>query len=196
MRGGAPSLRLVSLLLGSRAVRPLSLFVLPLLTCLLACSSGGSSDPTRGSSSSGSSGSGATGGSSNNGGSGSGSTASSSDPAQACVDSINAYRKAVGLPAYARWNGAETCVDGQAQSDSEANQAHSAFTKCGEWAQNECPGWPGPAGSMIGDCLKAMWAEGPGGGHYDNMTSKSYTKVACGFYTLSDGSVWATQDFQ
>ncbi|HEY2512922.1 MAG TPA: CAP domain-containing protein [Polyangiaceae bacterium] len=176
-------------------MRTLPLFLLPLLTCL-ACSS---SDPGSGSGSgSGSKGSGTSGGSSTtSGGANSGGGAnSSSDPAQACVDAVNAYRATVGLPAYARWNAEETCVDGQAQSDSEANQAHSAFTQCGEWAQNECPGWPGPSGSMIGDCLKAMWAEGPGGGHYDNMTSKSYTKVACGFYTLSDGSVWATQDFK
>ena len=33
-------------------------------------------------------------------------------------------------------------------------------------------------------------------GHYINMSSTQYTQVACGFYTLSDGQVWATQDFQ
>ncbi len=67
---------------------------------------------------------------------------------------------------------------------------------CGEFAQNECPGWPGPPGTMIPQCLSAMWMEGPGGGHYDNMSSKQYTQVSCGFYTLPDGKVWAVQNFK
>lgn len=80
-------------------------------------------------------------------------------------------------------------------------QAHSAFGQCGEFAQNECPGWPGPPGSMIGNCLQMMWNEGPGAfnqghGHYINMSSTQYTKVACGFHVLANGKVWATQDFQ
>jgi hypothetical protein len=42
--------------------------------------------------------------------------------------------------------------------------------------------------------------EGPGSdfsthGHYINMTSTSYTMVACGFYA-GGGGVWATQDFR
>jgi hypothetical protein len=46
---------------------------------------------------------------------------------------------------------------------------------------------------MIQPCLQQMWHEGPGPfnqghGHYDNMSSTQYTMVACGFYTLSDGS--------
>jgi hypothetical protein len=40
-----------------------------------------------------------------------------------------------------------------------------------------------------------MWAEGPGGGHYDNMTNPKYTQVACGFQ--SDGSsTWSVQSFR
>ena len=54
---------------------------------------------------------------------------------------------------------------------------------------------------MIGSCLQAMWNEGPGTnfathGHYINMTSTTYTKVACGFAVRSNGTVWAAQDFQ
>ncbi len=120
---------------------------------------------------------------------------------QACVDAINNYRATLGLPAYARWNAEESCGDSQAQSDSQSGTAHGAFGKCTENAQNECPGWPGPPSSMIGSCLAQMWAEGPGSdfsthGHYINMSSTSYTQVACGFYTLGDGSVWAVQDFK
>ena len=49
---------------------------------------------------------------------------------------------------------------------------------------------------MIDGCLKAMWAEGPGGGHYDNMSNPSSTVVACGYFVLGDGSVWAVQNFR
>src|SRR5262249_20002327 len=112
---------------------------------------------------SGSSGSGrtATGGSGSttSGGSGGGSTAGAE---QLCVDTINQYRVTLGLAPYERWTGAELCADGEAQSDSMTGTAHGAFGQCGEFAQNECPGWPPPVDSMITGCLKAMWEEGPG----------------------------------
>jgi hypothetical protein len=133
------------------------------------------------------------------------SSSGSTDPfdaaAQLCVDTINMYRATLGLPPYARVKAEEACGGQEAQKDSQTMTAHSAFGMCGEWAQNECPGWPGPPGSMITGCLQMMWNEGPGAfnqghGHYLNMSSTMYTKVWCGFYVLPDGSVWATQDFQ
>ncbi len=119
----------------------------------------------------------------------------------ACVDGINQYRATLKLPPYAGWSDADTCADGQAKADSIANQAHSAFGQCGESAQNECPGWPGPPDQMIGSCLQMMWAEGPGQpfsahGHYINMSSTSYSVVSCGFYQTASGSWWAAQDFR
>jgi len=115
--------------------------------------------------------------------------------AEICVSTINAYRKTKGLPAYARWTEAETCSDGQALSDGQTKKPHGAFGKCQEMGQNECPGWPGTPDKMIPDCLKAMWAEGPGGGHYDAMASTRFTKVACGFANGS-GGIWAVQNFR
>ena len=127
-------------------------------------------------------------------------TGNPSDVEQLCVDTINAYRATIGRAPLARWTAAEACAESQGFSDSETQTAHSAFGRCGEWAQNECPGWPGPSDVMIGNCLAAMWSEGPGTwpahGHYINMANSSYTKVACGFAVLSDGKVWAVQDFQ
>jgi cysteine-rich secretory family protein len=156
-------------------------YVLPLVL-LAACGSNGSS------------------GGNGDGGSGDdGSSGSSAE--QLCVDTINMYRATLSLPPYARWNGEESCASSQAQMDSSSGTAHGAFGMCGEFAQDECPGWPGPPSSMITSCLALMWAEGPGPfdqghGHYDNMSSTSYTQVACGFYVLPDGSVWAAQDFK
>ncbi|MCA9699350.1 MAG: hypothetical protein KC431_17630, partial [Myxococcales bacterium] len=81
---------------------------------------------------------------------------------QLCVDTINDYRATLSLPPLERWTDAESCSNAEAKSDSETNTAHGAFGQCEEWAQNECPGWPGPPEDMIVDCLALMWAEGPG----------------------------------
>jgi hypothetical protein len=128
-------------------------------------------------------------------------TSGSNDPAQLCVDTINAYRSSIGRVPLARWTAAETCVEDQGFADSQSATPHSAFGQCSEWAQNECPNWPGPPEQMIGTCLQMMWNEGPGEpysqhGHYINMANPNYTKVACGFAVLLNGRVWAVQDFQ
>lgn len=128
-------------------------------------------------------------------------TGSAGDASQLCVDTINQYRATIGMGPLARWTEKEACAEDQGLADSRSGTAHSAFGQCGEWAQNECPNWPGPPAAMIGNCLALMWAEGPGEpyaahGHYINMTNPSYTKVACGFAVLSNGRVWAVQDFR
>lgn len=121
--------------------------------------------------------------------------------AQHCVDVINQYRATLALPPYERWIEAEVCSGEEAQSDSMTQTPHGAFGQCGEWAQNECPGWPGPPEALLDGCLASMWAEGPGEpfsehGHYLNMSSTQYTKVACGFYQTGQGDYWAIQNFQ
>jgi hypothetical protein len=122
------------------------------------------------------------------------------DAEQLCVDTINQYRASINVAPLARWSDAEACVDDQGLADSESGIPHSAFGQCSEWAQDECPDWSGPPDQMIGSCLAVMWAEGPGQsysqhGHYINMSNPSYTQVACGFAVLSNGAVWAVQDF-
>lgn len=119
---------------------------------------------------------------------------------QICVDTINMYRATLGLPPYARWTDAESCSDDEAMSDLQSQTPHGAFGMCGEWAQNECPGWPGPPDQSLPDCLAQMWAEGPGQdfnlhGHYINMSSEQYTRVACGFAEVN-GGWWMVQNFQ
>ncbi|MFO0678007.1 MAG: hypothetical protein U0169_15840 [Polyangiaceae bacterium] len=142
----------------------------------------------------GTSGTGGVGGASGAGGS-TGSPATAGPP-QDCVDTINRYRATLGRSPLQRWTNAESCTDGQAESDSSTGTAHGAFGQCREFAQNECPGWDGTPASILGDCLQMMWDEGPGGGHYDNMASDEYARVSCGFFTTRDGSVWAVQNFQ
>jgi hypothetical protein len=162
---------------------------------LVACGNFNVSDIGSGSGSAGHTG---TSGSTTSGGTGGGSSAGAE---QLCVDTINQYRATLNLPPYERWTGAELCADGEAESDSVTMTAHGAFPQCGEHAQNECPGWPPPADTMIVGCLKKMWEEGPGDfnnghGHYINMSSKDYSLVACGFYTTPSGDIRSVQDFK
>jgi hypothetical protein len=120
--------------------------------------------------------------------------------AQYCVDVINMYRATLNLPPYDRWVEAEACSDEEAAMDAASGQPHGAFGMCGESAQNECPGWGGSLQSVLDGCLAAMWAEGPGEdfqqhGHYINMSSTQYSKVACGFHETQGGEIWAVQNF-
>lgn len=169
-------------------------------------SSGGASGgtPSGGGAASGGTSGAATGGQPAGGGGTPASGGATGDPyesyRQKCVDQINSYRATLGLPPYQRWSASESCADGEAKSDSETGQAHGAFPSCGESAQNECPGYPG-LDSTVTTCLAQMWAEGPGSdfqqhGHYINMSSTQYSRVACGFHQTPGGSVWAVQDFQ
>ena len=119
---------------------------------------------------------------------------------QQCVDAINAYRKKIGRPPYARWTEAEACVDQHAEYDS-THSPHAGFQakicQPSAWAENECPGqYYQTVDSITGRCFEAMWNEGPGGGHYENMSSTRYTQVACGFFRTPSGGLWATQDFR
>ncbi len=139
------------------------------------------------------------GGGSNDGGSDTSIAPSGSE--QLCVDTINMYRATLGLTPYQRWADQESCASAQAKSDSMTMKAHGAFGVCTENAQNECPNWSGPPEMLIKGCLASMWAEGPGTdfathGHWINMSSKTYTKVACGFFQMANGKWWSVQDFR
>ena len=117
-----------------------------------------------------------------------------------CIERINTFRATLGLSPYSRWVEAKSCSDDEAKSDAQSGQAHGAFGDCGEFAQNECPGWDS-VNQVVSDCLQDMWDEGPGEdfnahGHYINMSSTEYSRVACGFYTTSDGKVWSVQNFR
>ncbi len=124
--------------------------------------------------------------------------ASTGDPHQDCVDRINQFRwECQCLPPLARWTEAEGCSNEQSATDQSTNSPHGNFGDCGENAQNTCPNW-GSTTDVISNCLQSMWNEGPGEpfeehGHYINMSSTGYSKVACGF--AENGGVWSNQNF-
>lgn len=122
------------------------------------------------------------------------------DARERCVNRVNELRASKGKGPIPRLASAEACADGQAKSDSESGKAHGAFNDCADqvknWsgiAQNECPNYKSVEATLTG-CIDAMWGEGPGGGHYENMMGDS-THMACGFYTTPDGKVWQVQDY-
>ncbi|MFK7987245.1 MAG: CAP domain-containing protein [Sandaracinaceae bacterium] len=129
----------------------------------------------------------------------------SGDPYQDCVDRINQFRaECQCLPPLERWTEAEDCADQQAQYDSEGNGAHAGFNDriCDPRGsgQNECPGYRNGVDGVLRVCLQQMWDEGPGEnfqmhGHYLNMTNDRFNRVACGFYTTSEGRIWSVQNF-
>ena len=119
---------------------------------------------------------------------------------QQCADKINAWRAGEGKAPLQRWSSEETCADKSAQKEYESGSPHSSFGSCGEWAQNLCPGY-NDFGSIFSYCMVQMWDEGPGEpysahGHYLNMSSADYSKVACGFYEAPDGKIWHVENFK
>lgn len=123
---------------------------------------------------------------------------STGDLYEDCVTRINQLRwECQCLPPLERWADAEPCTDDNARFDSE-NGPHASFGlgQCGATgavAQNECPHYPSTEAVLSG-CFQSMWDEGPGGGHYENMSSHDYSRVACGFYFEPDGRVYATHN--
>jgi hypothetical protein len=127
----------------------------------------------------------------------------SGEPQQHCVDVINQYRATIGRPPLARSAALDQCASQGAQADSQSGWPHGHFSQTNgcngvAWAENEIPGWPGgPSGVMqvIDEGLQMMWEEGPGGGHYENMSGDS-TQVGCGVFVTGSGDVWVVQDFK
>lgn len=125
---------------------------------------------------------------------------STGDPAQDCVNRVNQFREeCLCLPPLERWTEKEACSNTQSSDDAQSGGAHANFGACGEWGQCTCPGWGGGTDAIIGGCLQMMWDEGPGEGpehgHYNIMSSKDYTKVACGFFAMENGDIWANQNY-
>ena len=40
-----------------------------------------------------------------------------------------------------------------------------------------------------------MWSSGAGDANYDMLASETYTQIACGFHTESNGDMWLMLNF-
>lgn len=132
----------------------------------------------------------------------------SPDDLQFCVDENNRLRATLGMDALQRNARLEDYATQGAKYDDNAETAHQHFKNAplprGALAmgENEIPGFSGwslekqgSVHSIIEQGIQMMWKEGPGGGHYDNMTSRTFTDIGCGIYAASNGAVTVTIDF-
>jgi hypothetical protein len=125
----------------------------------------------------------------------------SNDDLQFCVDQTNMYRAMVMKPALSRSSALDAYAAQGAMIDGTAHVAHKHFTDTSgggiSFAENEIPWWSMAQNGSIHDIIAAglqlMWNEGPGGGHYDNMTG-AYTQLGCGIFVNGD-EVTVTQDY-
>jgi uncharacterized protein YkwD len=120
------------------------------------------------------------------------------------VTETNRYRVSVGLAAVAESAALERFAAAGAETDGRAHTAHKHFTDTNgggvALAENEIPWWPlglyHSVQEIMRQGLAQMWGEGPGGGHYENLTGP-YTQVGCGVFIDSGlGQVTVVQDFR
>ena len=137
---------------------------------------------------------------------------------EGCLAKINEYRATENLkPLALASEEKQACADKQSADDLASNKAHGHMGACGEFAQNSGPNfslsWRKSASAVTDAFLKMMWEDEKALvesgerdpeksedysyiGHYINMRSKSYTKVACGIALDADGKKgWLNIDF-
>jgi uncharacterized protein YkwD len=108
-----------------------------------------------------------------------------------CVTETNRLRASVGAPALAQHGPSEQFAATAAQADHASGNSHgylSANPPGVAAAENEALRWArllsGPtAQTFISRALQAAWAEGPGGGHYENIRNASFTVMGCAVFS-------------
>jgi uncharacterized protein YkwD len=119
-----------------------------------------------------------------------------------CVSETNRYRATVGAPALIESAPLEAYAADGARIDGLAHVPHSHVTSTNgggvAFAENEIPWWPlvqfGTVQAVIRQGIAQMWAEGPGGGHYENIKGP-YTTLGCGVF-IQNGEITVVQDFR
>jgi hypothetical protein len=116
-----------------------------------------------------------------------------------CTEEINRYRATIGLGALDRAADLDSFAAQAAEHDGRAGVPHQYFriTNGGgiSRAENQLLLWKGYAvNEVIRQGLAQMWAEGPGGSHYQIMAGK-YGQVGCGIFR-NGSEVNVSQDFR
>lgn len=123
------------------------------------------------------------------------------------LDVINQYRAGACLPPYHADSGLSQFAAAGSQELSQDHLPHQHFmndssqlfsqygcTSAGE-NQGDPNGWPVAAeDTQIDQIMAAMYAEGPSGGHYQNMMSTTFTRVGFGLLEVN-GQLYLTNDF-
>jgi uncharacterized protein YkwD len=117
-----------------------------------------------------------------------------------CVTETNRDRASLGLPGLTRSSALEAYAATGAREDGLAHAAHQHFRSTNGGgiarAENELPWWPSSYSvhAVIQQGLAMMWAEGPGGGHYENMRGP-YSELGCGVF-INGSEITVVQDFR
>jgi uncharacterized protein YkwD len=135
-----------------------------------------------------------------------GGTVDKSDYAAYNLELLNEYRTRAGVPplvmddelaAFATRGTAELMSDHLCHQHFKASDvfSHGFRGSAGE-NQGDPRGWsPQPARSAIEQILLAMYNEGPGGGHYENMMNPRFRRVGVGLLQDGSGRLYLTNDF-
>ena len=116
-----------------------------------------------------------------------------------CVAETNRYRATLGRAPLTRSSALEAYAAVGAREDGLTGQpAHQHFKRTNGGgvarAENEMWGSNLPVHTLLVRGLANMWAEGPGGGHYENMRGP-YTELGCGVF-VSGVEITIVQDFR
>jgi uncharacterized protein YkwD len=118
-----------------------------------------------------------------------------------CVKETNRLRAMNGRAPVERSKQLEDFANSGARIDHDG-PAHGHFKQARDsgiaFAENECRRWSldqsgGDMKKLVELCIAAFYAEGPGGGHYENMLG-AYRAVGCGIFQ-SGTDVTIVQDF-
>jgi uncharacterized protein YkwD len=116
-----------------------------------------------------------------------------------CTEEVNRYRARAGMAALARSSELDGFALTAAEHDGRSGVPHEYFRMTNGGgvarAENQLLLWKGYAvKDVIRQGLAQMWAEGPGGSHYQILTG-SYGSVGCGIFMNGD-EVNVSQDFR
>jgi uncharacterized protein YkwD len=121
-----------------------------------------------------------------------------------CVEETNKYRKLARKKPFARNTLLEEFARAGARADHQSRKPHHHFNttkfpgRFSALAENQIPRWhldgDGAVKVVIRAGLAAMWAEGPGGGHYENMVG-GFSEIGCGIY-IEGEEITVVQDFR
>ena len=115
-----------------------------------------------------------------------------------CVTETNRYRATLGLKPLTRSSTLEAYAAVGAREDGLSGQHHQHFRRTSGGgvavAENEFWGTNLALHTLMVRSLADMWAEGPGGGHYENMRGP-YTQLGCGVF-VNGVDITVVQDFR
>ena len=115
-----------------------------------------------------------------------------------CVAETNRYRATLGRAPLTRSSALEAYAALSARDLGLTGQPHQHFrnTNGGGISRAENQGWGShlPAHTLLVQGLAGMWAEGPGGGHFENMRGP-YKELGCGVFVNGPEITYA-QEFR